>query len=101
MERLEELKNNKTIFFNFMREKYPVYAKSNIFLRDLQYAIISYFLKKDIKVKYALAEKLALQFAESLEKQNELTRLDNNTWKVNFSLETGVTEDKAAEIIQN
>lgn len=98
MERLTELQNNKTIFFNFMKEKYPLYAKSNLFLRDLQYAIMSYFLKKDIKVKYGPAEKIALAFADSLEKQNDLTKLNEYTWKVNFSLETDVTAEKAAEI---
>lgn len=101
MEKLTELQNNKMIFFTFMREKYPVYYKSNLFLRDIQYAVMSYFKKKDIKVKYGPAEKIALQFAETLEKQNELIRLNNSTWKVNFSFESGVKEEKAAETIQN
>lgn len=98
MDKLTELQNNKTIFFDFMKEKYPLYTKSNMFLRDLQYAIMSYFLKKDIKVKYALAEKLALAFAESLEKQNELIKLDKFTWKVNFPVESVVTIEKTEEI---
>lgn len=98
MDILTELQNNKTIFFSFMREKYPVFTNSNLFLRDLQYAIINYFGKKDIKVKYGPAEKIALQFAENLEKQNDLTRINNNTWKVNFSPETGVRDIKAVEI---
>ncbi len=101
MEILTELQNNKTMFFNFMREKYPVFHNSNIFLRDLQYAIMSYFEKKDVKVKYGPAEKIALQFAEYLEKQNDITRLDNSTWKVNFSFDSGVKEEKAAETVQN
>lgn len=101
MDKLNELLNNKTIFFNFMKEKYPVFPKSNLFLRDLQYAIMNYFLKKDIKVKYGPAEKIALQFAENLEKQNELIRLGQFTWKVNFSFETSVVEEKAPEPVQN
>ncbi len=98
MERLTELQNNKRIFFDFMKEKYPLYTKSNLFLRDLQYAIMSYFLKKDIKVKYGPAEKIALAFAESLEKNNELTKLNNYTWKVNFSVDSGVIVEKTTEI---
>jgi hypothetical protein len=98
MDILSELQNNKTIFFSFMREKYPVFESSNLFLRDLQYAIMSYFGKKDIKVKYGRAEKIAFQFAESLEKQNDLTRVNEVTWKVNFSPETGVRDIKAVEI---
>jgi hypothetical protein len=101
MDILTELQNNKTMFFIFMREKYPVYQKSNLFLRDLQYAIMSYFGKKEVKVKYGPAEKIALQFAESLEKSNEITRLGKYTWKLNFSLDPVVKEEKAAEIVQN
>lgn len=100
MDILNELQNNKTMFFSFMREKYPVYQNSNLFLRDLQYAIMSYFGKKDIKVKYGPAEKIALQFAEILVKQNELIHLDKFTWKVNFSLDP-VVKEETAEILQN
>ncbi len=100
MDILSELQNNKIIFFTFMREKYPLFSKSNLFLRDLQYAIMTYFEKKEVKVKYGPAEKIALQFAEYLEKQNELTRLGKFTWKVNFSLDSGVKEEtKAVEAV--
>lgn len=101
MDILNELQTNKTMFFNFMREKYPVYSKSNLFLRDLQYAIMTYFEKKEVKVKYGPAEKIALSFAEYLEKQNDLTRLDKFTWKVNFSFDPGVKEEVKAEAVQN
>jgi len=97
MNKLAELENNKMMFFNYMKVKYPLYSKSNMFLRDIQYAIISYFKNKDVKVKYAEAEKIALQFIDGLEKQNELTRLNNYTWKVNFSFENNVKVEKAAE----
>lgn len=95
MKKLEELKTNKMIFFNFMKEKYPVISKSNIFLRDIQYAIISYFEKKDIKVKYSEAESLALEFTNYLESEGQLIRIDKNTWKVNFLTETPVIKESA------
>ena len=93
MNKLDELKTNKTIFFNFMKEKYPVISKSNMFLRDIQYAIISYFEKKDIKVNYSDAEKLAFDFTEYLELNQEITRLNKNTWKVNFFFESPVIKE--------
>lgn len=84
MKHLEELKHNKEIFFNFMKEKYPVYYNSNIFERDLQYAIQQYFIKKDVKITYPEAEKLAMEFAAYLEANEELLRLNANSWRVNF-----------------
>lgn len=84
MNYLDELKSNKEIFFNFMKEKFPIFFNSNIFLRDLLYAIRSYFERKEKFLSYSQAEKLALEFAEYLEKENEIKKVGKNTWKVNF-----------------
>lgn len=84
MNYLNELKSNKEIFFNFMKEKFPVFFNSNIFLRDLLYSIKSYFERKDKFISYSQAEKLALEFTEYLEKSEEIKKVGKNTWKVNF-----------------
>jgi hypothetical protein len=75
-----------------MKEKYRVFNNSNIFLRDIQYSIKSYFDKKNRPVKIAMAEKIAWQFIESLEKGGELKKISENAWKVNFSFDKSVTE---------
>lgn len=93
MEHLEELKNNKEIFFTFMKSKYPVIEKSNLFLRDLQYAIHNYFGLKGIKLGYSESENLAVSFASSLESFGELQKLNKNVWKVNFSTDSPVIEN--------
>jgi hypothetical protein len=67
-----------------MKEKFPIFFNSNIFLRDLLYAIKSYFERKDKVLSYSQSEKLALEFAEYLEKSNEIKKVGNNAWKVNF-----------------
>ncbi len=87
MNYLEHLKNNKEVFFNFMKKRYPLFEQSNIFFRDMQYAIMSYFELKEAPIRYEDAEKLAKDFIESLEHKNELIKLDHKTWKVNFELE--------------
>lgn len=92
MNYLQEITTNKTIFFNFMKEKYEVHKDSNIFLRDILYAIMSYYAKKDIKVKYSAAEKIALELVTQLEKENDLKKVGTNAWKVNFSLAKNVIE---------
>lgn len=97
MDLLNDLSLNKLIFFNYMKGKYRIYTNSNIFFRDIQYAIKSYFEKKDIRIKYSQAETVAYEFINKLENSGELTKMSNNAWKVNFSLTNivvGVVEQK-------
>ena len=92
MDLLNDLTSNKTIFFNFMKVKYRLYLNSNIFFRDIQYTIKSYFEKKDIRINYSQAEKIAYDFINKLEDSGELTKMSNNAWKVNFSLGNNVVQ---------
>ena len=80
-----ELVSNKDNFFRFMRERYPIFYNSNVFLRDIQYAIRTYFERKEINITYSEAENLMNKFTSLLEEQGELIRLSSNSWKVNFS----------------
>ncbi|MBU1680708.1 MAG: hypothetical protein KKD86_17940 [Bacteroidetes bacterium] len=84
------LTKDEKIFFNFMKGKYPVIQNSNIFARDIQYAIQTFFDRKDITVNYSDSETLMKMFTDYLEKENKLTKLDKKAWKVNFSLESNV-----------
>jgi hypothetical protein len=84
-ERYSELVSNKDIFFKFMKERYPIFFNSNLFLRDIQYAIRTYFERKDIMISYTEAEELMKKFTSLLESEGDLVRLNYNSWKVNFS----------------
>ena len=84
MNNLNELITNKEIFFNFMKEKYPIFHNSNIFFRDLLYAIKNYFERKNHSLTYAQCEKLAFEFTGYLTSNNEITKVSENAWKVNF-----------------
>ena len=86
MNYLEHLINNKEIFFNFMKKKYPLFQQSNLFLRDMQYAIMSYFELKEKPLKYEDAEVLAQDFIKKLVDNGELIQLNHKTWKVNFEI---------------
>lgn len=92
MNNLNELTASKEIFINYMKEKYPVIHNSNIFLRDLQYAIRSFFEKKGSNLSYSETEKIALLFAELMEQSNDFKKIGNNTWKMNFSEKSVVTD---------
>ncbi len=75
-----------------MKENYPVFYKSNIFFRDLQYSIKRYYEKKNVILTYAEAEKVANEFVKQLVNENLLIKIDNKSFKMNFSLETEVVE---------
>lgn len=95
MNYLDELKNSKIIFLNFMKSKYPIEEKSNLFLRDLQYAIKAYFESKDIKLSYTELEKLAYEFADYLVSENILKKISHNTWFLNFLPSDNVSNSAA------
>jgi hypothetical protein len=101
MEYLKELTVNRTIFFSFMKEKYRVFNNSNIFFRDIQYAIKSYFEKKNKRMKYSEAEKIANEFIAQMENDKQLIKISNNAWKVNFSFEKNVTEKEKVNSTPN
>ncbi|MBK7107304.1 MAG: hypothetical protein IPH62_18680 [Ignavibacteriae bacterium] len=86
MNQLEHLKSNKNIFFNFMKEDYPLFRYSNLFLRDLQYAIKSYFDMKENPISYSQAEIIARNFIDELLKSNDILQIDKKSWKVNFDI---------------
>lgn len=86
MKHLEHLIENKKVFFNYMNENYKIFQYSNLFFRDLQYAIMSYFEMKEKPVKYAKAEKLTQEFIDDMLSKNELTKIDHKSWKINFEV---------------
>lgn len=89
---LQTIINDKNVFFNFMKEKFPVIFKSNIFLRDIQYSLEGYLIKKGYKLKMTELEKLTMDFCNYLEDKGELKKIGNNSWLVNFKTEENVVE---------
>ena len=86
MNYLEHLISNKKVFFNFMNENYTIFQHSNLFYRDLQYAIMAYFEMKDKPIKYADAELFAKGFISNLVDNNELLEIDHKSWRINFEV---------------
>lgn len=98
------LKTNLEQFFSFMKEKYPFFNKSNVFLRDLQYGVKNFFERKSVKLSYKDVEETTLQLIRLLEKDGILFKLSENTWKLNYATkeepkpaETKPAETKPAE----
>ncbi len=97
MNHLQDLISQKEIFIKFMKEKYPLFNNSNIFLRDIQYAVKSFFEKKDRFLTYAQTDIISQGFIKKLEETKEFINVSKNTWKVNFSFEKVVKENEQAQ----
>jgi hypothetical protein len=98
-EKLNHLVSSQEMVFEFLREKYPIFFNSNIFLRDIQYGIRTYFERKDIIISYPLAEELAMKFTSSMESADILKRLDTKTWLVNFKFKEPEIQTKEPAVV--
>lgn len=85
MKKMDLLTSNHFEFLKFLKSQLPLYHKSNIFFRDLQYGIMEYMEKdKNEKVKYSEAEKMAQALAEFFESKEIFKKLDHQTWVLNY-----------------
>jgi hypothetical protein len=85
MKKIDLLTSNHTEFLKFLKSQFPLYHKSNVFFRDLQYGVIEYFASvKKMKVPYAEADGIARQLADNLEKKEVLKKLDHQTWVLQY-----------------
>jgi hypothetical protein len=71
---------------SFMREQHrPVFHNSNIFLRDVQFAIQDYFEDRNGKtIRNDQAEKLASEVARAYEQQGIFQRVNPQGYVLNF-----------------
>jgi len=71
---------NQVAFLQFMRTRTPMYHLSNIFLRDLHFAIIEFLRLKGIHIRNTEAEQIAKEVAGNFEKKNLLKKVNTQTW---------------------
>ena len=82
-EKLNKLLIEKSAFLNYFKSIFPVFHKSNVFFRDLQYAIQRYLELKGMNITYANSEKLALGFSAALENEKIFKKINGTTWTLN------------------
>lgn len=75
---------NQIEFLHFMRNRAPLYHLSNVFFRDLHFAVMEYLKAKKIKVGQTEAEHIAREVALHFEKKNMFKKIDANTWMLNY-----------------
>ena len=80
---LQLLKNNDEELLNYLKAKFPMFHNSNFFFRDIQYGIKSFLEKKEIKISYQTAERLAVEMAKHYEEKNLFVKVNHQAWTVN------------------
>ncbi|MCS7230169.1 MAG: hypothetical protein NZ923_09075 [Candidatus Kryptonium sp.] len=87
MKELQIIKDNWEDFLKFMKEKYPLYHLSNVFVRDIEYAMIDYFANRGRKISFQEAEYLAQKFSEFMVEKGIFKPVKNEynkVWTLNY-----------------
>lgn len=93
----EYLKNNLETFMGYMKEKYPLFHNSNVFLRDLEYGVKHFFEIKNKKLSFGNTENITKELITFLEGKEILKKVANNTWKLNYSQPESVSNEQKPE----
>lgn len=78
------LETDYVVFLNYMKSIFPVFHKSNIFFRDIQYGIKHFFEQKNIKTTYTEIDKLGDSIINLLEQKGIFEKLEPTVWKLNY-----------------
>ncbi len=82
---VQDIASDPRRFMEFLqRERYPVYHKSVMFFRDLQYGLWRYLAESQTKVPYARIEKLAHDVVDTLKQRGILEQVDPQTFELNM-----------------
>ena len=85
MKHLDYVVNSEKEILVFLKSQYPLYHMSNIFFRDIQYGIQKMFERRNVKIGYVDAEKIARAFVAQLERKKILVRIDGQSWVLHYA----------------
>ncbi len=75
---------NQVEFMNFMRTRAQLIHLSNVFFRDLHFAVMEFLKKKNVSVGQTEAETVAREIAVHFEKRNIFKKMNMQTWMLNY-----------------
>ncbi|MFA5832716.1 MAG: hypothetical protein WDA22_04470 [Bacteroidota bacterium] len=76
---------NQVEFLNFMKTRAQLIHLSNVFFRDLHFAVMEFLKKKNVSVGQTEAETVAREIAVHFERRNIFKKLNMQTWMLNYS----------------
>lgn len=77
------LREERTLL-SYLKSKYPLFHKSNVFFRDIQFGIKYYLETREIKINYTESEILASEFIKHLENKGILKRISEQIFLLNY-----------------
>jgi hypothetical protein len=84
MRHASEILEHRTEVLAFLKSRFPLYHRSNVFFRDIQYGIQLFLERKGIKAGYPEAEQIAREFVSTLEGEGVLNAIDRQSWALNY-----------------
>ena len=79
-----EVVDHRLEVLRFLKSKFPIYHRSNIFFRDIQYGVQLFLARRGARVSYQAAELIARALVAALEKEGVLVAIDRQSWAVNY-----------------
>ncbi|MEK6756558.1 MAG: hypothetical protein AABZ02_10455 [Bacteroidota bacterium] len=83
-QKLKILADGTKEVLQYLKSKYQFIHLSNVFFRDLQYGLISYFEAKGMKLGYGESEVVTRRFIEILERSGILKPIKTGSWMLNY-----------------
>ncbi len=81
---LKILINEERTVLNYLKSRYPLFHKSNVFFRDIQFGIKHYLENREIKLKYTESEILANEFIKHLQAKGILRKVNDQIYLLNY-----------------
>ena len=84
MKHAPEIVDHRLEVLRFLKSKFPIYHRSNIFFRDIQYGVQLFLLRRGARISYTAAESIARALVRALEREGVLVPIDRQSWAVNY-----------------
>ena len=82
MKALDHILSHSGEFLQFLRGRVPVFHLSNVFFRDIHYAVMAFAALRGLTLDYTRAEDVTQQLIEKLVREKVLIPIDRQTWTV-------------------
>jgi len=76
--------NNRTEFLYYLRSKFRLYHKSNLFFRDMHFGVAGFFRERGIRLGYEQSELVARNVIRALVAAQIFREIDPRTWTLNY-----------------
>ncbi len=97
MNHAPEILDRRTEVLAFLKSRFPLYHRSNVFFRDIQYGIQVFLERRGIRARYPESEAIAREFALALEREGVFVPIDRQSWALNYpEFRTPVTKPAPA-----